>query len=90
MQLSLSIMQFTEIPTIQENQHALRLEMAGEYCFDHCDLEPDPLFLLASLRGEGLQLSFLLLWHHIARNELAFPLQSTFSFLGTLKPGTQC
>lgn len=39
MQLSLSIMQFTELPNIQENQCSLRLEMAGEYSFDHSEPE---------------------------------------------------
>lgn len=41
MQLSPSIMQFTELPNIQENQRSLRLEMAGEYSFDHSDLESE-------------------------------------------------
>lgn len=38
MQLSLSILQFSELPNIQENQPSLSLEMAGEYTFDHSDL----------------------------------------------------
>lgn len=95
MQLSLSIMQFTELPNIQENQCSLRLEMAGEYSFDHSDLESElfkliPCSFWPLKEGKVCNFLFLLPWHHIARNEPAFPLQSTFSFLSTLKPGTQC